>query len=326
MVTLASPWVLLALPLPFFIRRVMRAAKLRTHAGLIIPHFQQLSSIPALRRSLPSKLPWWLILTWLLLILAASGPCTLSAPIAPIQPGHNIMLALDVSGSMGLNDMQWNHRRASRLHVVKQAAIQFVSARNNDKLGLILFGTRAYLLTPLTADKHTVLQRLEEASVGLAGNSTALGDPIGLAVKHLQHTPKTGRIIILLTDGANNSGVLSLEKATALANDEGIKIYTIGLGAQPPQLLSQDAFFPPNHGMDLDEKALKKMATATGGRYFLATDQTSLQQIYALINQIETTPQAQLPLRPRTDYYFWPLSLALVLLWAGLFYEKYVTC
>jgi Ca-activated chloride channel family protein len=305
MIELATPWALACLPLPLIIYACWPKATPYARAGLIIPHFGLLNT-QTKSPSLRNKLPWWLILSWALLIFAASGPRWVGEPMPITQPGHNIMLALDISGSMAMNDMQWNHRRTTRLQVVKQAAMQFVQARPADKLGLILFGTRAYIQTPLTYDKHTILVRLDEATVGLAGNSTSIGDPIGLAVKHLTHTPEQGRVIILLTDGANNSGMLSPDKATQLAQDHHIKIYTIGLGA------------PFSSNVDIDEDSLKKIAKGTGGQYFRATDQHSLQHIYALINQLETTPQDQLPIRPEHDYYPWPLGLSLCLLFAGL--------
>jgi len=321
MVELATPWVLAGIPIPFFIHWFFKDAKISARNGLVIPHYHLVSTLENKKNLHASSFSWWLLLSWILIIFAASGPRWIGEPIALTQPGHNIMLALDISGSMAMNDMQWNHRRATRLYVVKQAAMQFVQERQGDKLGLILFGTRAYIQTPLTHDKHTVLTRLEDASVGLAGNSTSLGDPIGLAVKHLQHTPASGRVIILLTDGANNSGVLSLDKATQLAHDNDIKIYTIGLGAEIPNRLGNGLFYPANSSMDLDEEALKKISTGTNGRYFRATDQTSLQEIYALINQMETIPQEQLPIRPQRDYYMWPLGLAFCMLFAGLIYE-----
>jgi Ca-activated chloride channel family protein len=204
-------------------------------------------------------------------------------------------------------------RPASRLTVVKGAAKQFVQDRSGDRIGLILFGTRAYLQTPLTYDRHSVLMRIDDATAGLAGKTTSIGDAVGLAVKRLQDVPEKGRIIILLTDGANNSGVLAPLKATELAKEDGIKIYTIGLGSEAdPRALTND-FITVNASADLDEDTLKKMAEMTGGRYFRATDTESLHSIYQTINELETATQEKATIRPQKEYYPWFVGLALVL-------------
>ena len=252
-------------------------------------------------------------LIWFLLLLALAGPRWVGEPQPLAHEGYNIMLALDISGSMDLNDMVVNGRPVTRLNVVKRAAEQFVQARVGDKMGLILFGTHAYLQTPLTYDRHSVLMRLADATVGLAGNTTSIGDALGLAVKRLQKVPAKGRMIILLTDGVNNSGVLAPLKAAELAQTDGIKVYTIGLGAEVDQRALGGLFLNMNVTADLDEGTLKEVAKMTGGRYFRATDSQSLHHIYKLINQMETISQDQSTVRPQHDYYPWPLAFALVL-------------
>ena len=224
------------------------------------------------------------------------------------------MLALDLSGSMELTDMMLHGRPVSRLMVVKEAAKQFVEDRKGDHIGLILFGTQAYLQTPLTYDRHSVLARIEDASVGLAGKTTSIGDAVGLAVKRLESVPKQGRVIILLTDGANNSGILTPLKAAEIAKDEGIKIYTIGLGAESdPNAITPDNFLTMNASADLDEDTLKEMAKMTDGQYFRATDPDSLKAIYKKINELERTKQEQASVRPQKEYYPWLLALVLLL-------------
>ena len=183
------------------------------------------------------------------------------------------------------------------------------------QIGLILFGERAYLLTPLTNDHQNVLMRLDDFSVGLAGKSTSLGDALGLAVKRLQNTPSEGRLVILLTDGVNNSGVLPPLKAAELAKAAGIKVYTIGLGAAANNAQTFGGlFFNLNAQAELDEDSLKRIASLTGGRYFRATDAGSLNAIYQLINRLSTVRQDEVTVRPQHDYYPWPLGLALGLL------------
>jgi Ca-activated chloride channel family protein len=215
---------------------------------------------------------------------------------------------------MSVRDMALNQRAATRFSVVKRAAESFVAARTGDKIGLILFGQNAYLLTPLTYDHHAVLDRLADASVGLAGQTTSIGDALGLAVKRLQQVPPDGRVIILLTDGVNNSGVLAPQKAAELAQLDGIKVYTIGLGAESNPQAFGGMFINATQTAELDEETLKTVADMTGGRYFRATDMASLQSIYALINRMELATQEQTRARPEIPYYVWPLGMALGLL------------
>lgn len=321
MFELATPWVLLALPLPLLIWLLVPRAVLRLPSALKVPFYQaMLSAMDNKKTALIGKAQIsLLVIIWCLLVFAVAGPRWVGEPQPLTREGRNIMLALDLSGSMELADMLVNGRPASRLAVVKRAAEQFVQARTGDRIGLILFGTRAYLQTPLTYDRQNVLLRLEDATVGLAGQTTSIGDAIGLAVKRLQDVPAKGRIIILLTDGANNSGMLPPLKAAELAKLDNIKIYTIGLGAESDPRVTGGIFFNPNPSSDLDEETLQEMAKITGGRYFRATDMQSLQEIYQSINQLETVSQDQATIRPQHDYYPWPLGLALLLLlyWLG---------
>ncbi|SKA10938.1 MULTISPECIES: vWA domain-containing protein [Legionella] len=321
MFELIAPWVLLGLPLPLLIWFLVPRAVLRLPLALKVPFYQAMIAVMGNKKTaIAGKAQMsMLFVIWCLLVFAASGPRWVGEPQPLTREGRNIMLALDLSGSMELADMLVKGRPVSRLDVVKRAAEQFVQARAGDRIGLILFGTRAYLQTPLTYDRQNVLLRLEDATVGLAGQTTSIGDAIGLAVKRLQDVPAKGRIIILLTDGANNSGMLPPLKAAELAKLDNIKIYTIGLGAESDPRATGGIFFNPNPSSDLDEDTLQEMAKITGGRYFRATDMQSLQEIYESINQLETVSQDQATIRPQHDYYPWPLGLALLLLfyWLG---------
>jgi Ca-activated chloride channel family protein len=316
MFELAFPWALLLLLLPFFLY-LLPGVSTRLPIALKVPHFQEIAAVVRqshypLRKSLQGGL---LYLIWFLLIFAFAGPRWVGELQPLAREGRNIMLVLDLSGSMELPDMVLNSRPVSRLTVVKQAAEEFVRERVDDRIGLILFGTRAYLQTPLTYDRHSVLLRLQDADVGLAGQTTSIGDALGLAIKRLQDVPAKGRVIILLTDGANNSGVLSPLKAAELARDDNIKVYTIGLGSEEEVRALNTPFFSMN-ASDLDEKSLQTVAEMTGGQYFRATDMQSLNAIYKTINHLETTNQEAATVRPQQDYYPWPLGLAL-LLFAG---------
>ena len=263
--------------------------------ALFVPFFNQLKThLPPLSPTQNFSLLTQVII-WVLLIIAASGPRYIGPPHALNRQGHSILLVLDVSGSMAIDDFIVNGRTSTRLHVVKQTANDFVQARQADQIGLILFGSQAYLQTPLTFDKLTIHERINDASVGLAGNSTSLGDALGLAIKHLKNTPREGRIVILLTDGANNSGVLPPLKAADIAHDNFVKVYTIGLGS----------------AYQFDEKTLKTIAEKTDGLYFNANDLSSLEATYQRINAMETIKQETILVQPKREYYPWPLALAL---------------
>lgn len=319
MFELALPWVLVALPLPWLIWFFVPRASPQLPSALKVPFFNAMVGVvDGVKFGKPrSSNITGLFFVWFLVLVALAGPRYVGEPRPLVREGYNIMLALDISGSMEMSDMSLYGRPATRLAVVKHAAMQFVQHRAGDRIGLILFGSQAYLQTPLTYDRHNVLQRLEDASAGLAGKSTSIGDALGLAVKRLQSVPAKGRMIILLTDGVNNSGVLAPLKAAELAHAEGIKIYTIGLGASiDPRALS-GMFLDMNVSADLDEDTLKEVSSMTRGRYFRATDIKSLQTIYQIINKMETTSQNVPTVRPQHDYYPWPLAMALFvfLLW-----------
>ena len=316
MFEIANPWVFTVLPLPILSWFILPQTQAQMPAALRVPFFNAMLDIVESKKhrlTQQSKLMVLLII-WALLLLAAAGPRWIGKPRPVARNGHNIMLALDLSPSMAVNDMVWHHRHTTRLSVVKHAANQFVQNRKDDKIGLIVFGERAYLQTPLTYDHHNVLQRLSEATEGLAGRSTSIGDALGLAVKHLQNVPDKGRLIILLTDGANNSGVLAPLKAAELARDDGIKIYTIGLGAATDTNSFNGLFLSMNASAELDEQTLTDVAKMTGARYFRATDMKSLQAIYQSINKMEIVSQDEATVRPQHDYYPWPLAFALLLL------------
>jgi len=308
MFELARPWAFVLLLLPPIVWFFLPKARPFLPQALKFPFYDALSDVilpdPSKLRPVAA-----MVCIWFLMVVALSGPRWVGPPIPMEQEGRNIMMVLDLSESMSLQDMLSLGRPVSRLSVVKDAAQKFVEARAGDKIGLILFGTHAYLQTPLTFDRASVLDRIADATVGLAGNSTSLGDALGLAVKRLQHAPKKSRVVILLTDGANNSGVLLPSKAAELAKEEGITVYTIGLGAAAP---AEGGMFNLRFGSDLDEESLKEIAKATGGRYFRATDHKSLNAIYQIIDALETVTHKAGTLRPQKDYFMWPLALALL--------------
>jgi len=316
MFELASPWILMLWPLPLLLWFGLKPVFVPSHSAMRIPFLNALNHIMQqnqYRASIQTNLLAWLFV-WSLLLLALANPCWIGEPTPLARRGHNIMLTLDLSPSMAVNDMRLQGRYVTRLDVVKRAASDFVQRQNYDKIGLILFGERAYLQTPFTYDHINIQERITDATPGLAGKTTAIGDAVGLAIKRLNDVAQQGRVIILLTDGANNSGMLTPLKAAELAKLSGIKIYTIGLASDPHQQNFNDLFLKVNATDDLDEETLKKMAKMTDGQYFRATDLPSLNAIYDAILQMEAIEQDQALVRPKYDYYAWPLGLALVFL------------
>jgi Ca-activated chloride channel family protein len=226
------------------------------------------------------------------------------------------MLAVDLSGSMQTRDFVIGDQRVSRLDAIKAIAGDFIDRRVGDRLGLILFGTQAYLQTPLTFDRKTVHNMLDEAAIGLAGEQTAIGDAIGLAVKRLRELPQGNKVLILLTDGVSNTGELTPHKAAQLAAKEGVTIYTIGIGASEMQVPSLFGMQSVNPSSDLDEDTLRAIARTTGGRYFRARDTEQLNQIYSILDKLQPVDQEKQTFRPRKTLFYWPLAISLLL--AGL--------
>ncbi len=307
----AWPWVFAAVVLPLLSVRLLPRARATQQAALRFPYFDAFRQGPATPTSSRSRLRLVLaVATWLLLVTAASRPQWIGETVHLPVSGRSLMLAVDISGSMRTEDMLVDGRPVMRLHAVKRVAGEFVERREGDRLGLILFGDQAYLQTPLTFDRRTLHILLSEAVIGLAGKSTAIGDAIGLAVKRLRGQPERNRVLILLTDGANTAGSVDPLKAADLAASEGVRIYTIGVGADemmpgPFRLLSSGK-------SELDETTLRAIADKTDGRYFRARDTRALQQIYALLDEIEPVSEDEQSYRPVDELYAWPLALALL--------------
>jgi Ca-activated chloride channel family protein len=253
-------------------------------------------------------------LAWALLCVAAARPQQLGAPVAPPQAGRDLMLAVDLSGSMSDEDMALGGGLVDRLTAAKAVLADFLDRREGDRVGLIVFGQKAYALTPMTLDLDSVRQQLDDSVVGLAGRETAIGDAIGLAVKRLGRQPAQQRVLILLTDGVNTAGLLDPIKAAELARDNGVRIHAIAFGGSgggisvfglPIQL--------PGGGEDIDEATLKRIAQLTGGREFRARDTEQLAGIYAEIDRLEPVQREGQRVRPRIERYPWPLSAALAI-------------
>ena len=296
----ASSWVFWLLPLPILIWGLLPAAPINSSAALQVPFYQNLA--PTIRQS--KRAPSWFrillaMIAWILLVTAAARPQFVGDTVSQSISGRSLMMAVDISGSMDEADMIISGRRMTRLRAVKIVAGDFIQKREGDHIGLILFGTQAYLQAPLTFDRKTVAALLEESFISLAGRSTAIGDAIGLAVKRLRDENEANRVLILLTDGSNSAGNVNPLKAADLAAQEKIKIYTIGVGSA--------------RSRDLDEITLNVIADKTGGRYFRASNVKDLLEIYKILDEIEPVSQDELSYRPVQELFYYPLAAALFL-------------
>lgn len=315
MFDMAWPWIWLLVPLPWLLRWLLPISE-SGDAALKVGFLSELESLAGRRAAI--ALPAWrkqlpYLLIWSLLLFAAARPQWLGEPLPLPTSGRDLLLAVDVSGSMDYADMQWQADEVTRLTLVKNLFGDFIKDRRGDRVGLILFGTKAYLQAPLTFDRQTVRTWLEEAEVGIAGSNTAIGDAIGLAVKRLRERPAESRVLILITDGANNGGEVEPLLAARLAAAVNIKIHTIGIGADAdPSMLSQFGFSP---GGDLDETELRGIADATGGEYFRARSTDELKAIGETLDRLEPAAQQPAQARIATELYAWPLAIALAISW-----------
>jgi len=320
MLNLHWPWAFLVLPLPFLFWKFLPAARQQQASALRIPFF---TAVQSLSDTLPHKKSLFMLLfislIWGLLVLSASRRVWLGDPVPIRHNGRDLLLAIDLSGSMEQNDFQHNGQSLTRLDVVKATASRFIQDRQGDRIGLILFGERPYTQTPLTFDHTSVVRLLGESEIGLAGKSTAIGDAIGLAIKRMQKLSKVpaddtlphhNQVLILLTDGANTAGELDPLMAAKLAKTHQLKIYTIGLCAD--KMLSHSVFGSRviNPSKDLDEDMLKKIANITGVLYFRARDTHALATIYQQLDQLEPSLRGEAFFRPIQSLFHWPLGLA----------------
>ncbi len=309
------PWVLLLLPLPLAVYYGLSVQEAGREAALRVPFIDDFrySQLPGQRRLTLRLLTLLSLLAWCLVVLAASRPQWLGDIISINISGRDLMIAVDLSDSMRAEDFEINGVPVNRLNATKSVTTAFIENRRGDRLGLILFGSRAYLQAPLTFDTKIINQLLLEAAIGLAGERTAIGDAIGLALKRLDVRPQGTQVLILMTDGANTAGEVTPIKAAQLAAQRGLKIYTIGIGGDDVAQRSWFGLRSPNRAAQLDEKTLREIARLTGGRYFRAHDTQDLAEIYALLDELEPLDKDKQSFRPTSALFYWPLAFALVL-------------
>ncbi|WMP17887.1 vWA domain-containing protein [Thiothrix lacustris] len=308
-------WLFALLPLPLLIRWWLKPAEQAEGVALKVPFLEDFQQGKQLLGS-----SWYGLLAlllasvaWVMLVAAAARPVWIGDTVAMPVSGRDLMLAVDLSGSMQEQDFILNGQVVDRLVATKAVAGEFVRKRTGDRVGLVLFGDQAYLQVPLTFDRQTVLQLLNESQIGLAGERTAIGDAIGLALKRLQASPEKNRVLILMTDGANTAGSVSPLEAADMAATAGLKIYTVGIGSESDQMRSVFGFQLMNPTADLDEKTLKSIAERTGGAYFRARDTEEFHNIYAELDRLEPAEKEAQQWRPQQELFRWPLLAAFVL-------------
>jgi Ca-activated chloride channel family protein len=275
-------------------------------------------------RPLASRIyPWLLWFTWIALVAALMRPQWLEPHTEVQTPGYDLMLAVDASHSMEALDFTVGGREVTRMQVVKGVMDKFIQAREGDRVGLTIFGQQAFVLAPLTLDRDAVRQLLVALIPNIAGQGTALGDAIALGAKKLRSRPEGSRVMVLVADGDNTSGIFPPIEAATVAARAGVRIYVIGLGSKEESIpIFEDGKRIFRDDLTMDENTLKRIASITRGAYFRATDATALEEIYKKIDELEKTEAEMRTAWLPSPLYRWPLGAALVgLLLLGLFPE-----
>jgi len=294
---------------------------------LLHPQLEQLrQSFEAHRPGLPlaSRLyPWLLGLTWIALVATLMRPQWLEPHTEVQTPGYDLMLAVDGSHSMEAMDFTVEGKQVTRMQVVKGVMDRFIQAREGDRIGLTIFGSQAFVLSPLTLDRDAVRQLLAAIVPNIAGQGTALGDAIALGAKKLRERPEGSRVMVLIADGDNSAGLFPPIEAATLAARAGVRIYVIGVGSDEESIpIFEDGQVIYRDDLTMDENTLKRIASISRGAYFRATDTRALEEIYKKVDELEKTEAEMRTAWLPTPLYRWPLAVALFgLLLLGLFPE-----
>ncbi|MGR5063543.1 VWA domain-containing protein [Photobacterium sp. DNB22_13_2] len=303
--------LILLLPLPWLVRRYV--AEVQPIAVL------RLGRLPSdLEGSIySSRVPIALsLLAWLFLVTAIARPVWLGNPISVPMEHRDVMLVVDLSGSMDIEDMNGGNGEAiSRMTAMKSVLIDFVRRREGDRLGMVLFADHGYLHTPLTLDIRNLEQQIDQLVLGLVGYMTAIGEGVAIATKTFIDSEAPQRVMILLSDGSNTIGAVEPMAAAELAKESNVTIYSVGLGAE--SMMVENAFgelHETNPAWDLDESLLTDIAELTGGQYFRARNQDELAEVYSLIDGLEPISDAEQTWQPRYDLYPYPLFMTVVLM------------
>ncbi len=307
--TIAYPWLFLLLPLPWLVRRLLPVHHERK-AAVRVPFLQRLSQLSGVEAGsgvaiARRPLSQWLVLslTWLLVVIAIARPQWLGEPIINELPMRDLLVAVDLSGSMEAQDFtDTDGNYVDRLTAVKQVLDDFFARREGDRVGLILFGSAAFVQVPFTDDLEVVRELLDEAQIRMLGPRTMLGDAMGLSINLFERSQVEQRVLIVLTDGNDTGSLVPPDRAAEIARDNGVVVYTIAIG--DPAAVGEQA---------LDETTLKNIASVTGGAYFHANDRQELEAIYDHLDEINPREVETQSYRPLTDLYHWPLAAGMLI-------------
>jgi Ca-activated chloride channel homolog len=320
------PWMALLLILPLLVRRLWPKSASEMHesveglqATLLHPNLSHLEAAFQTRRPKQPLSKYLYIgllsLLWFCLILALMRPQWLEPYTENRTAGFDLLLAVDASHSMDALDFTLNNKQVSRMQVVKGVVSKFIDGRQGDRIGLVIFGSQAYMLSPLTYDRKAVNSLLSNVRPRIAGDGTAIGDAIGLGVKKLRERPKGSRVLLLIADGESTAGTIPPLKAAQLAAQEGIRIYSIGVGSDKKNVpILENGRIVTRRDLGFNEQAMREIAEAGNGAYFRATDTAALEKIYQQINELEKTEAESRTVLIPQPLYYWPLGCALMLL------------
>jgi len=309
MLTIAHPWLFLLLPLPWLVRRLLPTHHERK-AAVRVPFLQRLSRLAGLQPGsgvavTRRPLSQWLMLslTWSLIVVAITRPQWLEEPVIKELPMRDLLVAVDLSGSMEAQDFTDKEgNTVDRLTAVKEVLDTFFARRDGDRVGLILFGSAAFVQVPFTDDLEVVRELLKEAQIRMLGPRTMLGDAMGLAINLFERSEVDERVLIVLTDGNDTGSLVPPERAAEIARDNGVVVYTVAIG--DPAAVGEQA---------LDEKTLENIAAITGGGYFHANDRQELEDIYTRLDEVNPRQVETQSYRPLTDLFVWPLAVSMML-------------
>jgi len=304
----ALPWLFALLPLPLLVYWLVPAHQ-ESQDSIRVPFFQRLVELTGqqprkgavvLQRQLFQK--FWVPTTWVLIVIALAKPLWVGEPIEQTKSARDLMVAVDLSGSMETPDFKLaDGQEISRLDAVKQVLGEFAQQRENDRLGLIVFGDSPYLQAPFTEDHDTWLTLLVETEIGMAGQSTLFGDAIGLAIKLFESSETENRVLIVLTDGNDTGSKVPPIEAAKVAADRNVTIYTIAVG--DPEARGEEV---------VDIEVLNAIAKVTGGNAYQAVNRSELTQIYQDIAELEPEKHETLSFRPRRSLHHYPLGIVIV--------------
>lgn len=316
MLTIAYPWLFLLLPLPWLVRKLLPTHHERK-AAVRVPFLQRLSRLVGLQPGsgvavTRRPLSQWLMLslTWSLIVVAITRPQWLEEPVIKELPMRDLLVAVDLSGSMEAEDFTDKEGNSvDRLTAVKEVLDTFFARRDGDRIGLILFGSAAFVQVPFTDDLEVVRELLKEAQIRMLGPRTMLGDAMGLAINLFERSEVDERVLIVLTDGNDTGSLVPPERAAAIARDNGVVVYTVAIG--DPAAVGEQA---------LDEKTLENIASITGGGYFHANDRQELEDIYTRLDEVNPRQVETQSYRPMTDLFEWPLAASMLLTLLYIFF------